>query len=177
MNDYTRYLRIPEVIAQPLADGGTIPNNPRLPLLHYRAATELPEDDPAALFETLFEHNQWVGSWRNGIFGFHHFHSTAHEALGIYSGTATVQLGGDSGVTVAIAPGDVVVIPAGVGHKQLESSRDLGVVGAYPAGQSPDLCRGIGGGKAKHRESIAATTMPASDPLYGPDGPIFEHWR
>ncbi len=24
----------------------------------------------------------WLGAWRDGIFAFHHFHSTAHEVLG-----------------------------------------------------------------------------------------------
>ena len=70
---------------------GNIPNNPRLPLLLYPCAVRLPEHDPANLFEELFAANDWVGCWRNGIFPFHHYHSTAHEVLGIYSGTAVAQ--------------------------------------------------------------------------------------
>ena len=55
--------------------------------------------------------------------------------LGVYSGTARVQLGGEGGMTHTIHPGDVIIIPAGVAHKNLGDSPDFGVVGAYPAGQ------------------------------------------
>jgi uncharacterized protein YjlB len=33
----------------------------------------------------------------DGIYPFHHFHSTAHEVLGIVAGSAVVVLGGPSG--------------------------------------------------------------------------------
>jgi uncharacterized protein YjlB len=50
-------------------DDGEIPNNPRLPLVHYRSAVRLiPHQDPAAVFEGLFESNGWTDSWRNGIY-------------------------------------------------------------------------------------------------------------
>ena len=34
----------------------------------------------------------------------------------------------------------MVIIPAGVGHKNLGASPDLCVVGAYPPNQTPDIC-------------------------------------
>ncbi len=173
----TRYLREARVVARLLPDGGTIPNNPTLPLLLYRGAVSLPHSDPAALFEALFDSNGWPGSWRDGIFGFHHYHSTAHEVLGIFRGSATVQLGGEHGVTVTVEPGDVVIIPAGVGHKKLDSAGGLGVVGSYPAGQSPDMCRGDAPHEARRAQAVAAVPMPSSDPVYGRDGPLFAHWK
>jgi uncharacterized protein YjlB len=165
-----------EVVAHLLQADADIPNNPRLPLLVYPAAVSLSGKDPAALFERLFSANDWVGCWRNGIFPFHHYHSTAHEVLGIYSGSAVAQLGGEEGIRLTLNPGDVVVIPAGVGHKKLSSSGGLGVVGAYPRGQQPDVRRADSGGCETGAEQVARVALPTRDPVHGADGPLFRHW-
>ncbi len=73
--------------------------------------------------------------WRNGIYGFHHYHSTAHEVLGVYAGWTDVQFGGQAGIGVRLEKNDVVLIPAGVAHKNLAQSTGFGIVGAYPRGQ------------------------------------------
>ena len=164
------------VEARRLEDDGSIPNNPALPLLVYRQAVTLPEDDPATVFEALFTANGWPAAWRNGIHPFHHFHSTAHEALGVYRGTATARFGGEGGIDMTVSAGDVVIIPAGVGHKAIEASADLGIVGAYPAGTGPDLCRGAPGERPASLAAIARVAIPARDPLYGASGPLREHW-
>src|SRR5438093_5666036 len=88
--DLAQLVAEPNVLAQQLQDDGTFPNS-RLPLLIYREAVLMPEHDPAAVFEQLFAANGWVGFWRNGIYSYHHYHSTAHEVLGVYSGSAKVQ--------------------------------------------------------------------------------------
>lgn len=164
-----------EVKALRLPDDGQVPNNPRLPVLHYpRALT--PGANLAARFEAAFDANGWPAAWRNGIHGHHHFHSTAHEALGIYSGTVTVRLGGEDGADVVLEPGDLVVLPAGTGHKRLACRGRLGVVGAYPAGQSPDMCRPDAGRCAARAAVVAAVPLPPGDPLYGPGGPLVRHW-
>ena len=111
-----------------LEPGEGVPNNPALPVLHYRNAVQGEGDALARAFEALFNRHSWPAAWRNGIFGFHHFHTTAHEALGIYSGKVRVRLGGEGGVDVELDVGDVVVLPAGVGHKQLSCRGRLGVV-------------------------------------------------
>ena len=77
----------PDVLAKHLRDDGVFPNS-RLPLLVYRGAVRLPEHDPAATFEQLFAANGREGSWRDGIYPYHHYHSTAHEVLGVYHGSA-----------------------------------------------------------------------------------------
>jgi len=75
-------------------DDGAIPNNPRLPFVIYAGALNPEDQDPAALCEDLFASHGWIGAWRDGIFAFPHYHSTAHEVLGIARGKAEVRLGG-----------------------------------------------------------------------------------
>ena len=126
--------------------------------------------------KSLFTANGWPAAWRNGIYPYHHFHSTAHEVLGVFSGTATALFGGESGIELTVSAGDVVVVPAGVGHKALEASTDLGIVGAYPAGSRPDLCRGAPGERPGCLDAIARVGKPDRDPLYGERGPLQRHW-
>jgi uncharacterized protein YjlB len=165
----------PEVLLQPLEDDGVFPNS-RLPLVLYRLAVKLAGHDPAAVFEQLFAANGWDGSWRNGIYSFHHYHSTAHEVLGVYRGSARVQLGGERGVVHDLGPGDVVIIPAGVAHKNLGSTGDFGVVGAYPQGQIPDMNYGRPGERPRSESNIRRVALPKADPLFGVTGPLMENW-
>ena len=125
-----------QVINRRLDGDASFPNNVRLPLLVYLGALALTPSNPAAMVEGLSESNGWSGSWRNGIYGFHHYHSTAHEVLGVYKGSAKIQLGAENGITLTVCRGDVVIIPAGVVHKNLGASSNFRVVGAYPLGQS-----------------------------------------
>lgn len=156
-------------------DDGDIPNN-RLPLIVYRGAIAVPSLDPAVAFETLFGGNGWGDGWRNGIFPFHHYHSTAHEVLGIAKGAADVRFGGESGQTLRVEAGDAVLIPAGVGHKRLSEGSELLVIGAYPAGQRADLMREGAEGKAAIRARIANVGFPATDPVGGKGGPAIRLW-
>ena len=159
------------------ADDGDVPNHPRLPLIAYAAAIDTGAGNMAAAFEDLFHSRGWGGGWRNGIFPFHHYHSTAHEVLGIAAGEAEVRFGGEAGETLRVKAGDAVLIPAGVGHKRLSASHDLLVIGAYPAGQRADLMRKGAEDKAGIRRRIAAVAMPKSDPVAGDDGPMMVMWR
>jgi uncharacterized protein YjlB len=59
--------------------------------------------------------------------------------LGIYSGSTTIQLGGEHGQKLTIEKGDVLVIPAGVAHKNLGKENEVGVVGAYQEGREYDI--------------------------------------
>jgi uncharacterized protein YjlB len=167
----------PRVIAHRLAPSGPIPNHPRWPLLVYPGAVAIGASDPAAAFEALFERNAWPAAWRNGVYPFHHFHCDAHEVLGVYSGEVTVQFGGDGGIAITARPGDVIVLPAGTGHKKLSARGALGIVGAYPVGQQPDMCRPLEAGSQRHAAAIARVGLPQRDPVYGESGPLFSHWR
>lgn len=166
----------PDVVAQQLTDDGVFPNS-RLPLLLYRSAVVVPERDPAVAFEELFCSNGYTRIWRNGIYPYHHYHSTAHEVLGVYSGSAKVQLGGDDGVVHEVQAGDVLLIPAGVAHKNLGSSKDFGVVGGYPDGRDWDINYGKPGERPGTDRHIAYVPVPKRDPVYGERGPLLDHWN
>jgi uncharacterized protein YjlB len=157
-------------------DDGRVPNNPRLPVIVYRRALET-RGDAAASCVALFDRNGWTGAWKNGVYAHHHYHSSAHEVLGITTGWVRVRLGGEGGQTVELRAGDVVVIPAGVAHKNEGASRDLLVVGAYPRGQSPDMCSPGAADHARAFPRIAAVPLPAGDPVHGASGPLLERWR
>ena len=163
------------VVAHFLAPSRDVPNHPRWPLLVYQGALQTGSADLASAFEELFTKNAWPAAWRNGVFPFHHYHSNAHEALGVYDGEVTVLFGGEGGVTVTAKPGDVIVLPAGTGHKKLSSRGSLGIVGAYPEGAHPDMCKPPFTGK--RLENIAGVALPACDPVAGKAGPLFEHWK
>jgi uncharacterized protein YjlB len=155
-------------------DDGSIPNSP-LPVLVYRGVLE--DNAGPGGYEQLFAGHGWLGAWRDGIFPFHHFHSTAHEVLGIAAGTAEVILGGPQGRRLGLGAGDVVVLPAGTGHCNAGSSADLVVVGAYPNGMRWDLRRGA---PAEHYEvvaNIARVPLPDQDPAQGATGPLIELWH
>ena len=159
----------------PFKDDGSIPNS-RYAVLIYRGAVDLDDRDPASSMEERFTANHWTNSWRNGIYPFHHYHSTSHEVLGVYQGSATVRLGGERGQDFFVEAGDVIVIPAGVGHKNLGASERFGVVGAYPNGRRWDLLRGRPGERLQADQNILAIPMPTEDPLYGSDGPLKKIW-
>ena len=156
-------------------DDGEIPNNPALPLVVMRGSGVVAEDDPAGWFEERFAANGWAAAWRWGIYPYHHFHTTNHEVLGVVCGEARVLFGGGKGEEFHIRLGNVIVIPAGVAHKCLESSDDFLVVGAYPRGEKPDLLETSTDREARDR--IARVPLPENDPLHGPDGPLFDHWK
>jgi uncharacterized protein YjlB len=166
----------PSIETHLFADDGTVPNNPTLPLVLYRGALGT-DGDLAARCEAMFEANGWPGSWRNGIYGDHHYHSTAHEVLGIARGSARVRIGGENGASVELRAGDVVVIPAGVAHKRESASADLLVIGSYPNGQRPDICRAEAGMHDTALANIARVALPACDPVTGAAAPLLDCWR
>jgi uncharacterized protein YjlB len=149
-----------------LRDDGRFPNS-RHPALVYRSALAASSGDLARLFESLFEQNGWPPAWRAGLYTMHHYHSSAHEVLGIFAGWVRARLGGEGGPIVTLRAGDAVLIPAGVAHKNEGQSEDFRAVGAYPRGMSPDMRYGRPAEREADAARLAALPPPTPDPVFG----------
>lgn len=161
----------PDVTPLALPPGDNVPNHPHWPLLVYRQAIA-PDADAA---ERMLTAHGWVGAWRNGVYPYAHYHTTAHEVLACVRGTATIRFGGTGGEAVSLRAGDVVVLPAGTGHERQAASDDFLVVGAYPRGQEDwDLQRDAP--TDADRARIDRVPRPEADPVFGDDGPLLAHW-
>jgi uncharacterized protein YjlB len=165
-----------EVSEHRFEDDGAIPNNPTLPLLVYPQVLSGQDLDPSRCKESLAE-NSWCGAWVDGVFPYHHYHSTSHEVLCVIGGSASITFGGPQGETIEVSAGDAVVIPAGVGHCNEGSDSEFSVVGAYPRGQENyDLRTGEEGERPEVLENISNAALPESDPLFGDEGPLVRRW-
>lgn len=155
-----------------LSRNGWMPNNERLPVLLYRRAFS--GDAVPDKMEETFQRNHWPAQWRNGVYTFHHYHSTAHEVLGFAAGSARLILGGEGGHTMTVEAGDVLVLPAGTGHFLVDAGPKFLVVGAYPVDQHWDICRSAPDAIAVGR--MKNLPFPASDPLTGEAGALVQAW-
>jgi uncharacterized protein YjlB len=159
-------------------DNNLIPNNPTLPLIHYRKVVSLKDlPDAAVLFERLFKTNGWIDAWRNGIYDYVHYHPRTHEVLGIARGRARVRFGGKNGSSLLLGPGDVVILPAGTGHRALSSTKDLLVVGAYPPSGKYDEYQDKRADYKKALRMIPKVRLPSKDPVFGMKGPLKHLWK
>ncbi|QCR21045.1 cupin domain-containing protein [Pontibacter sp. SGAir0037] len=159
-----------------LRSGKHIPNNPDLPLMLYKQVFT-DQKNLENKFKASFAEHNWRGTWTNGVFDYHHYHSTAHEVLGVAAGSATIQFGGPEGEKLEVKAGDMVILPAGTGHCRIKASRHFTVVGAYPAGQEKyDICTEEDDAEAKKRQ-IAQVPLPATDPIEGANGPLLQYWQ
>lgn len=115
-----------------------MPNNPALPARLYAAALRGQNDGQ---IRAHLQQRDWTGTWKGIIYNFHHYHSHAHEVLVVLQGQAQIVLGGEGGPEVTVGEGDVLLLPAGVGHCCRHHSPDFAVMGAYAAGRDWDICR------------------------------------
>ena len=149
-----------------LEPNGAIPNSTH-PVLIYRGVLSPNGRDLARAFEQMFGANDWPPAWRAGLYSMHHYHSTAHEVLGIFSGWVEARLGGEDGPRLRLRAGDAILIPAGVAHRNEGESIDFSAVGAYPRGMRPDLCYGKETERAAALRNLAKLPPPNPDPVFG----------
>lgn len=73
--------------------------------------------------------------------------------------------------------GDVIVVPAGVGHRLLQDETPGGggfeMVGSYPVGKEWDMCYGREGDEEKVQR-IKGLGWFERDPVYGDKGPAVD---
>lgn len=153
---------------------GWVPNNRRLPVLLYRGVIDGGQPDCAERFEALFAGHGWPPQWRDSVFDYHHYHSTAHEALGIATGRAQLIIGGPGGRIIGVQAGDALILPAGSGHCLLASEGRFQVVGAYPPGQQWDIRRDAL--DDNELRTMEALPFPKSDPVGGEQGEVARLW-
>lgn len=154
-----------EILHISKAEGG-VPNNP-LPVIIYHRVIPPNVVDNADYLEHLFSTNGWPPQWRYGIYTFTHFHSNTPEALGVFSGSAKVQIGGEKGSIIEVNVGDVLLLPAGVGHKQISADDNFMMVGAYPPNTTADLCHDEPSKLAARIKAVAKVPLPETDPVTG----------
>lgn len=155
---------------------GLIPNTSiqNKALLHYHGV--FPAATSASSIEShLASTGVVTPQWRYTMYATTHFHSTTHEVLCIATGQARLCFGGEENpgrVEADVRKGDVLVVPAGVGHRLLDhgGSNDFEMVGSYPHGCSWDMCYGKKGEEAKV-QAIAQLAWFERDPVYGDEGP------
>ena len=147
-----------------MKDDGTFPNNQHYPTLIYKNSFQGSETDGRRL---IVNKNEWTEPWVWGIFSYHHYHTKAWELLLCVCGSASIQLGGDAGPTVKIDKGDLVLIPPGVAHKQLEEHGGFSLLGSYPTFRFDgriDTCRGKP--TDEERKMIQECYVPKTDPIF-----------
>ena len=171
------FLNMPDIVTLLLEDDCIYPNNSSLPMIVYKSALKSECFQKTSFVRRIFSDNNWHGSWVDGIHDFHHYHSTAHEVLAIFNGQGIVLMGGETGESLTVKRGDVIIIPAGVSHKNLGASDDFLVIGAYPQGQRPDRCYGEEEERPQADKNIERVPLPDSDPVYGVSGPLMQLWK
>jgi uncharacterized protein YjlB len=184
---------------------GAFPNtsiHPGRPLLIYHGCftitttttttTTTTRVSSSSMAKTVESHLRHIGvvdpAWRYTMYRQHHYHSTTNEVLVVVSHSrAELCFGGSEGkenegkVVVEVERGDVMVVPAGVGHALL---RELGdgdgegtfeMVGSYPVGAEDwDMCTGKQGEKGDEWGNVAKVRWFERDPVYGDEGPVLD---
>ena len=146
-----------------LKDDGVFPNNSHHPLLLFRSAFVHGEESQGS---RILTQASWTPPWVWGIYPYHHYHSTAWEILVCIKGQANVQLGGPAGPAISLDRGDVVLIPPGVAHKQLNASHVFALLGSYlPGSGHVDVLKGKP--TNEQRQNIAKAPVPEQDPITG----------
>jgi len=159
-----------------LHNSDIFPNN-RLPVLHYKQVFRVPRLFPAMKAKKMLQQNGWTNNWNAGIFTYQHYHSNTHEAMVAINGQAMLLLGGENGRIVTLKKGDVIVIPAGVAHKNLGKEFSVTCIGGYPDGIDYDMKYGSHGERPAADMNISDVRIPDKGPVSGDEDPLVEIWN
>ncbi|KAL6854016.1 RmlC-like cupin domain-containing protein [Trichoderma novae-zelandiae] len=156
---------------------GLLPNSSlqSKPLIIYHAAFPPAHASADRVESHLLRVGVVTPQWRYTMYDTTHFHSTTHEVLCVTAGRARLCFGGERNpgrVEPVVERGDVIIVPAGVGHRLLEDmDRDpFLMVGSYPNGKDWDMCYGNIDDEYK-AGSIKDLPWFSKDPIYGDEGP------
>ena len=112
--------------------------------------------------------------WRYTMYSESHFHSTSHEVLCVYSGSADLCFGGEENpdrIEPKVSSGDVIVVPAGVAHRLTKDHGGFSMIGSYPKGCNWDMFYGREGEEEKVKK-IGNLDWFERDPIYGDQGHV-----
>ncbi|KTD18280.1 cupin domain-containing protein [Legionella jordanis] len=165
-----------KVIHEIINSNGFFPGNAYYPFLVYQQPLSL-SNQPAESLQNFLKDNGWINSWVDGIYDYHHYHSNTHECLVVISGECNVQVGGEKGSIYGVSKGDVLIIPAGVSHKNTGASKDFKCIGAYPFDLDYDMNYGKADEHPRVDDNIRNVRLPKSDPIFGKEGPLFDFWK
>ena len=121
----------------------TIPNSDRP--MSIRPGAISASEATSSQAERLFVENGWHVTWTFTVFDCWHFHLEGHEVLACVAGAASIGFGGEKAegaIVVEMKPGDVAIVPAGVGHRTTE--RDTGLRGRRCLSARPERCDLLG---------------------------------
>jgi uncharacterized protein YjlB len=158
-----------------VTDNGEFPNS-ILPVVLYRQVLHLPMFFASQSVKDLLLENGWGNNWRGGIYTYHHYHSNTHEALAVIKGKTRLVLGGDGGEIVKIEKGDVIIIPAGVAHRNIGEETAVTCIAGYPGGTNYDMQLGKPGERPMTDKRIEELTLPPSGPVKGINDPLLDIW-
>lgn len=157
------------------SNDGTIPNS-HFPLLIYKHVAQ--GEHKTEWLEQTFVKNGWTNNWRDIILPYDHFHSNTHEVLGLASGTALLHVGGKNGQTIKVESGDVIIMPAGVGHYSIDNSSPYQFVGGYPFGADWNLKKSLQEeNETTLLNELKNVPFPITDPVFGKGGNLFTYWK
>jgi len=156
---------------------GNFPNNEELPLLYYHRAIKLPKFFKGLYVRQLFRRNGWTNNWKEGIYEYDHYHSNTHEAIAVIKGRATLLFGSKGGKQIEVGEGDVVIIPAGVAHCNLDKQNSVTCIGGYAQGKDYDMNYGHPGERPKADKNIGRLGIPKRDPVFGKEKGLPVFWK
>ena len=155
-------------------DDGIIPNS-HLPVVYYSQVAK--NENLADWFENKFKENNWENNWRNTVLSYDHFHSNTHEVLALCGGTVSLKIGGKQGKVLDLSSGDVLIIPAGIGHYSVSNHTDYEFMGGYPDGNNWDLRTGFLQKRQEILANLAQVDLPKTDPIFGETGLLIRLWK